>query len=867
MVHGGTHRRGSVKLGSLCSGYGGLDMATLDAFPDAMLAWHCEIDPDASMVLKYHSPHVPNHGDLKIVDWSTVEPVDILAMGVPCQPVSSAGRQRGDADERWLLPYALIAIRSLAPQWIVFENVRNLISTRKGELWRGILDDLRAAGYAVRWLTLGACAVGMPHHRHRVFALAERAGVDAPEAIRLHVPECGMPRGDKDRGLLLTPRACDGDGRTGPTTMRSDGYGPAGLASQLALLPTPTARDGDGRDKGVPLGAALRLLPSPRATDGVNGGPGQRGSKGDLAMPSAVQPERWGQYADAVTRWSTVFGTPPAPTEPNRNGSPRLAAPFVEWMMGIPAGHVTAVATNRNAALRIIGNGVAPPQGTRALALLRSGDITASTTDWGTMADEAVMKEIKERAESRARRVLDATMSLGITVNQGVLADALEELAACFRAEAELHANSKKRGWQSTATELRQTAARVAGVAVDMRALVIDNEPPTAPASGDLVVMVVGDEMRSGVVQPDGSYDLGSYGKSDVQDYLAGVRDSPTPEQTEKEPASVSGSTLADEVKADQMTNPTVAPAFVTPGAYAPAPIALGPRWTFEQLMRDPNPASTPPSHWSWSQLETIEDCGLKYRFQRVEQLPQVPQWALVGGNTFHACVEQIESGLIPDQPSDLGALWNHWLHTEIAETAKSTTLPPDRWRASNKGAEGYTWWREAGPDMLKRYVEWRSTARVFDSPLKTLLTITGTPVIEYKCTLTLPGDIEVKCVIDAAYVLEDGSVLIVDYKSGKSTGDISQLGLYAHALADQLGGEYNGFGPKRIYGTIYDARKGESSAAVNLLAEHPLSEYIYRVHTAEATRRAGLYRPRKSPFCNGCAVQYACPLFAGKDS
>ena len=31
-----------------------------------------------------------------------------------------------------------------------------------------------------------------------------------------------------------------------------------------------------------------RLLPSPRATDGTNGGPNQRGSSGDLALPSAV---------------------------------------------------------------------------------------------------------------------------------------------------------------------------------------------------------------------------------------------------------------------------------------------------------------------------------------------------------------------------------------------------------------------------------------------------------------------------------------------------------------------------------------------------------------------------------------------------
>ncbi|MGZ9830249.1 hypothetical protein ACXYTP_25375, partial [Tsukamurella ocularis] len=58
----------------------------------------------------------------------------------------------------------------------------------------------------------------------------------------------------------------------------------------------------------------------------------------------------------------------PAPTEPNRNRRPRLAAAFPEWMMGLPAGWVTDVPDlSRAEQLKAIGNGVCPPQAVAAI--------------------------------------------------------------------------------------------------------------------------------------------------------------------------------------------------------------------------------------------------------------------------------------------------------------------------------------------------------------------------------------------------------------------------------------------------------------------------------------------------------------------
>jgi hypothetical protein len=64
------------------------------------------------------------------------------------------------------------------------------------------------------------------------------------------------------------------------------------LSSLPCLLPTPTASDrfgaGTHGEGGSDLRTTVTLFPTPRATDGTNGGPNQRGTSGDLMLPSVV---------------------------------------------------------------------------------------------------------------------------------------------------------------------------------------------------------------------------------------------------------------------------------------------------------------------------------------------------------------------------------------------------------------------------------------------------------------------------------------------------------------------------------------------------------------------------------------------------
>jgi DNA (cytosine-5)-methyltransferase 1 len=155
-----------MKIGSLCTGYGGLDMA-VEAFFNAETVWTCEFDKYASKVIKERIAK-PNHGDLKTTDWSQVEPIDILTAGYPCQPFSHAGFRKGAEDERHLWPHIKEIIGNLRPKYVVLENVRGHF----GLGFREVLGDLTEIGYDAKWKLIRASDVGAPHRRERLFILA-----------------------------------------------------------------------------------------------------------------------------------------------------------------------------------------------------------------------------------------------------------------------------------------------------------------------------------------------------------------------------------------------------------------------------------------------------------------------------------------------------------------------------------------------------------------------------------------------------------------------------------------------------------------------------------------------------------------------
>lgn len=155
------------------------------------------------------------------------------------------------------------------------------------------------------------------------------------------------------------------------------------LSQATRLLPTPVAqasgnsaeahlRKKPGRTQVTDLGIIAReglfttgvnLLPTPQATNATYS---SAGYGANLHETAGTLRDSFGPYAPAVARWETITGrTAPAPTEPplrEGGGKPRLSVRFVEWLMGLPDGHVTGVGLSREKTLRALGNGVVPLQ-------------------------------------------------------------------------------------------------------------------------------------------------------------------------------------------------------------------------------------------------------------------------------------------------------------------------------------------------------------------------------------------------------------------------------------------------------------------------------------------------------------------------
>lgn len=298
----------SLTIGSLFSGYGGLDLA-VESVTGARTAWHCEYDDAPARILAHHYPDIPNHRDVTQIDWEAVEPVDVITGGYPCQPFSTAGHRKGEDDARHLWPHVREAIRRIRPRFALLENVAGHRSMGLDT----VLADMAEDGADVRWTSIRASDIGAPHHRERIF-------------------------------ILVIPANSDGIRRE---------------AERLTSRPTPTIPgDYDGH----------RALAWAGGTTDI--------------MRDAVS--RWGDAAPAILRWAMIHGEPPLVTtdqvthhDPDLWGTafpdsrPSLTPEFAEWMMGLPAGWVTAVPDiTRAQQLKALGNGVVPQQAAAALTHL-----------------------------------------------------------------------------------------------------------------------------------------------------------------------------------------------------------------------------------------------------------------------------------------------------------------------------------------------------------------------------------------------------------------------------------------------------------------------------------------------------------------
>ena len=238
---------------SLFSGIGGLDLAA--EWAGFSSVGQCEFADYPTKILERHWPDVPRWRDIRTLtgadfyERTGLRTVDIISGGFPCQPFSTAGKQRGEEDDRYLWPEMVRVIAELRPTWVVGENVAGIINMALDK----VLSDLEGQGYATRTFLIPACGVNAPHQRYRtaIVAHANRIG-------QFHRTDEVKPA---ERGKPPQSESC----RCCEAVADTKSYHPRGLP--IGEKTKVTGFSGSSEDASDPYGTGCKKLYFPEITD------------------------------------------------------------------------------------------------------------------------------------------------------------------------------------------------------------------------------------------------------------------------------------------------------------------------------------------------------------------------------------------------------------------------------------------------------------------------------------------------------------------------------------------------------------------------------------------------------------------------
>ncbi len=153
-----------------------------------------DIDPECRQIY-YENFGIMPHGDIQQINESAIPSHDVLCAGFPCQAFSKAGKQAGLEDVRGTLFFDIIRIAKYhKPQFLMLENVRNLIGHDNGRTWHVIKEHLTELRYKFpdKPIIFSPHWLGIPQFRERVFILCEKSdsASDKPFVIPQNIPEC-----------------------------------------------------------------------------------------------------------------------------------------------------------------------------------------------------------------------------------------------------------------------------------------------------------------------------------------------------------------------------------------------------------------------------------------------------------------------------------------------------------------------------------------------------------------------------------------------------------------------------------------------------------------------------------------------------
>lgn len=163
-----------LKVLELFGGIGACSKALERLGIDYEIADYVEIDKYA--VKSFNAIHNTNFEPQDIRTWDKDIKVDLIMHGSPCQDFSLAGKQAGGdigSGTRSSLMYETIRIvGKLRPKYVIWENVKNLLSTKHKHNFEAYLETMKSLGYTNYYKVLNAKDYEVPQNRERVFTIS-----------------------------------------------------------------------------------------------------------------------------------------------------------------------------------------------------------------------------------------------------------------------------------------------------------------------------------------------------------------------------------------------------------------------------------------------------------------------------------------------------------------------------------------------------------------------------------------------------------------------------------------------------------------------------------------------------------------------
>lgn len=186
-----------LRVLSLFSGIGAFEKALSNLSINYELINYCEINQHASKCysLIHNVSEDLNLVDVKTIDTSKLEDFDLLTHGSPCQSFSSAGKQeggiKGSGTQSSLLWETVRIIQDKKPRFVIWENVKNVLSQKHLPVFNEYLNELEALGYK-NYIPpkgiLNSKDFGIPQSRERLFVvsiLGEHEPYEFPKGFKL----------------------------------------------------------------------------------------------------------------------------------------------------------------------------------------------------------------------------------------------------------------------------------------------------------------------------------------------------------------------------------------------------------------------------------------------------------------------------------------------------------------------------------------------------------------------------------------------------------------------------------------------------------------------------------------------------------